>query len=93
MAEAEWIQEQQIDIHGEDRNYILTPPELLHKMHASHLRAWLRNVKILIKASAPHIHNLIRTMDVRQYLQQPRRPGAESGLRTPTCSVRTRPTM
>jgi hypothetical protein len=91
LQEVTWIQDQQSNIVGEDRDYILTPREQLEKLTSSHIKAWIRNVKILIKASDIPLHNLIRTMDIRQYLNFPRRPGAESGLRTPTCSVRTRP--
>jgi hypothetical protein len=90
MNEALWIQEQNRNIQGEDRDYILTTPELLENMLPSNLQAWLRNVKILIKACDRESYDRIRVMDPRQFLNQPRRRDAESGLHTPTCSVRTR---
>lgn len=83
FVEAKWIKDQHLDIQGEDRNYILSPEENLENMKSGHLQAWLCNVKMLIKASEVQFHNLIRTMDTRQYLLY-------SSLRGPTCSVRTK---
>jgi hypothetical protein len=91
LAEVNWIQDQNLNIQGEDRAYILTPKDTLEKMNSNHIQAWIRNVKILIKASDRTLHTLIRTMDLRPYLTQLRRRDAKSGLHTPTCSVRTRP--
>lgn len=67
MVEANWIQQQSIAIQGEERAYILTPQDQLEKISSGHLNAWTRNVKVLIKASDVHLHNLIRRTDPRQY--------------------------